>query len=598
METKKIISIITPSYYCTEKEISDVKENLENWGFEKINDFTSKKQLFGKWAGEPKERLKKFNQAWNYDDGPIICCKGGSGLSHFIQKINKNFLKRKKIFVGYSDVTFLLNFINHKLKIITIHGPNALKDLDSQSIYALKNAMNMENYSLKFSKNNSFNFSDKKINGKIVGGNIGRLVELLQWVKLDFNSKIIFLEETGISEYHIFNYLNSLKNLKSFNPKAIIFGSLNVENDSLMKEMIKHLFPEIPLIFDLPAGHCLPNISIPIGSDCEIDIKEEKINFSFPEKDKEYALNYDFGKNPFKNTYSDKIKGKKFLFHEMTSINSMLKNYKGKNLIDYERLIILKNENKINYISSPIKIGSKKYLIAEFLDSNSTLLRKENYGWVVDSSLDNLELKELQIFKISDGFLITGKKQGKIQVFFGKTINRLKKLKILSERIDDIALLQNGSKIEIIFKQEYLVKFLRVNSIKEINQKSLSESKELFHFEKEETGNIVQLLKLKGGKIGVLGNFFRTSSFSKNNFGYPFIFVLNPKTKEVSSRRIILRRGELPDGECLSPEFYNLIFAGGLIRKKDKTYLYATIGKYNSYIIQIKDPFKYYEENF
>ncbi len=598
MEAKKNISIITPSYYCSEKEILEVKKNLEKWGFNKINDFTSKQELFGKWAGEPKERLKNFNQAWNYDCSPIICCKGGSGLSHFIPKISKSLLQRKKIFVGYSDVTFLLNFIHHKLKLITIHGPNALKELDTQSILALQNAINMENYSIKFSKRNSFNFNQDKIKGKILGGNLGRLVELLQWVKLDFKDKIIFLEETGISEHHIFNFLNAIKNSNSFKPKAIIFGSLNVENYSLMKEMVQHVFPKIPLIFDLPSGHCLPNISIPIGADCEIDFEKERINFIFPEKEKDYSVNIGNKKNSFNKVYSDKIKGKRFLFEEITSIDSMLKKYKGKNFINHEKLVILKNNHKINYLSSPLKMDKKEYLIAEFLDSNSTFLRKERYGWVGDSSLDRLELKELKIFKISKGFIIVGKKEGKIQLYFGKTINGVKKIKTLNKKIGDVVLLENGLRIEIIFKEEELIKYIRINSIEEINEKSFSKAKELFHFEKGETGNIIQVLKLKGGKIGILGNFFRKTAFSKNNFGYPFVFAINPKTQEVSSRRIILRRGELPDGECLSPEFYNLILAGGIIRKEDKTYLYATIGKYDSYVIRIKDPFLYYEKNY
>ena len=287
-------SIISPSYYCSEKEILNIKKNIKKIGFEKIEDFITKDGLFNKWAGSFDERLISLYSAWDSRSEVIMCCKGGSGVLHFLPFIKKNKLRKRKIFVGYSDITLLLHFLHRKLGVITIHGPNGLKELDKKSLSALKDALQMKNYSIKFNKEQVINGASKNfLNGKILGGNLARLTETLFYCSLNFKDKIVFFEECCSTEYKIFNRLVFLKNYPSFNPKAIVFGGLGVKNNKLMKEMIEYLFPKIPLIFDVNFGHTTPNISIPIGANCKIDFEERKIGFSFPKKHRKYAVKFD-----------------------------------------------------------------------------------------------------------------------------------------------------------------------------------------------------------------------------------------------------------------------------------------------------------------
>jgi muramoyltetrapeptide carboxypeptidase len=286
------VSILSPSYFCSKKEIKKVKENLDKIGFEKIDDFISKDISFNWWAGSINERLTSFCNAWNSDSEVVMCCKGGSGVSHFLPLIKAHKLKKKKIFVGYSDITLLLNFISKSLGIVTIHGPNGLKELDKRTIFSLKDALQMKNYGIRFAQKQCVNVSKSILEGKTIGGNLERLVETLYYVNLNFNNKIIFLEEVGHTEYKIFNLLVFLKNHPSFNPRALVFGGLGVKNKKLMREMILSLFPDIPLIFDLNFGHTTPNISIPIGVDCRIDFEKGVIGFFFSNKDRKYSIKF------------------------------------------------------------------------------------------------------------------------------------------------------------------------------------------------------------------------------------------------------------------------------------------------------------------
>ena len=151
------VTLITPSYYCLDAERKNILKNIGKIGFSEEEDFTTGNILFNKWVGSSEERLNNFYKAWNSNSKAIMCCKGGSGASHFMPLIKKRNLKKKKLLVGYSDITLLLNFISANLGILTIHGPNLSKKIDKKTLFALKNALEMKNYCLKFTKNQCYN---------------------------------------------------------------------------------------------------------------------------------------------------------------------------------------------------------------------------------------------------------------------------------------------------------------------------------------------------------------------------------------------------------------------------------------------------------
>ena len=287
----KICSILTPSYFCDGKELANTKKNIKKLGFDGFEDFKSGEKLFNKWAGSADERLEKFYSAWNSKSDVIMCCKGGSGSLHFLPLIKKYKLKGKKLFVGYSDITPLLTFLHVKLGMISIHGPNLSGKLDKISLLALKDALQMKDYGIEFKE--FTNVKQNPVKGKVIGGNLGRLVEGFPYISLNFRDKIVFLEETGFTEYKIFNLLVSLKNHPYFKPRALVFGGLGVKNNLLMREMIEYLFSDTPLIFDVSFGHTTPNLSIPLWANCEIDFRERKIRFSFPRRHKKYAVKFE-----------------------------------------------------------------------------------------------------------------------------------------------------------------------------------------------------------------------------------------------------------------------------------------------------------------
>jgi muramoyltetrapeptide carboxypeptidase len=288
--------LVELSYPSPKKEIKKAQRNLIILGFKEICTYNHSKKYFGKWAGDPEERLEKLYSAWNSSSPLVITLKGGSGISHFFQKIKKSKLKKRKLFCGYSDVTLMLLYLVHNLKFISLHGPNASKRLDKESIKFLKKALKMENYPLSFKKRNIINKSKKIIKGETTGGNLSRLVEFLVHNKINFSEKIVFLEDVNESHFKIFNKIMHLKNYRKFKPKAIIFGNMGIKENESLRKMIKNEFPKTPIIYGLPFGHQEPNITIPLGIQAEIDFSKKMIYFKFAKKYKKYSIDLDYQK--------------------------------------------------------------------------------------------------------------------------------------------------------------------------------------------------------------------------------------------------------------------------------------------------------------
>ena len=288
-------SLISPSYYVSSEEFKIAENNLKKIGFLDIENFSSEEKLFSKWAGKPDERLEKLEKAYSSDSSLIVAGKGGSGVMHFVDSIDKAVIKnKKKLVLGYSDVTALVNFLSFENGMIGLHGPNALKELDDLSFNFLKKALMMEDYNIGFEKSQILNSHVGKIEGQIFGGNLVRFVDLVRSFpgKFDLNDKILFFECNEKNRYELFNLFNLLKLYSSFNPKAILLGGFGFKYDNEFLEMIKFLFPQTPLVFDLPFGHSLPNITIPVGTNCIVDFESFKVDFSFPDSEKNYAIKF------------------------------------------------------------------------------------------------------------------------------------------------------------------------------------------------------------------------------------------------------------------------------------------------------------------
>lgn len=295
LEKGDTIGIVAPASNASFERVLEAKKNIENMGYKVVLGECTQKQWYS-YAGIDEERAREINVFFadkNID--AIICMRGGYGCNRLIELVDFEMIKNNpKIFVGYSDITTLHMAINEKTELVTFHGPMAVsnftgdynKETYNNFIDVVCNPV--ERREIKnFSKELGV-ISEGIGRGKLVGGNLATLVATLGTeYDLDYNGKILFLEEIGEKTYKVDRFLNQLKKHGVFDKvEGIILGDFkncppDSEKDMMLLEVFQNYFRDFdfgkPVIYDLESGHSEPMLTLPLGAMCEVNSFEKRV---------------------------------------------------------------------------------------------------------------------------------------------------------------------------------------------------------------------------------------------------------------------------------------------------------------------------------
>jgi muramoyltetrapeptide carboxypeptidase len=118
------IAIVAPASPCARDQVARGVVELETWGFEVVVDARVYESC-GYVAGEPAARAAHLHEV--FDDptvAGIVCTRGGYGSVQLLPHLDLARIGRTpKVFVGYSDITTLLNAFTLRAGFVTFHGP-------------------------------------------------------------------------------------------------------------------------------------------------------------------------------------------------------------------------------------------------------------------------------------------------------------------------------------------------------------------------------------------------------------------------------------------------------------------------------------------
>lgn len=289
------IGLLAPSGPVKQERIERAIKAMEDLGL-KVVLGESCRSYHGFLAGDDELRANDINLMFHDKNiNGIFAIRGGYGAARLLDLLDYDMIKKNpKVFAGYSDVTALHNVLNEKCKLITFHTPMA-----STEFYK-----GVDDYTLDYFKKNIF--SDEplgaidnpngqelkslvcgKAKGKLIGGNLSLVVSSMGTpYELDTKGRILFLEEVDESPYKIDRMLLQLKQCGKFkDAEGIILGAWTNceakegENSLDLIEVFEELIkPENkPTIYNLACGHCMPTLSLPMGSKVKINGDKCKI---------------------------------------------------------------------------------------------------------------------------------------------------------------------------------------------------------------------------------------------------------------------------------------------------------------------------------
>lgn len=239
-------------------------------------------------AGDDRERAAELAAYFaDPEVRAIFAARGGYGSGRLLPLLDFSALGRTpKIFVGFSDVTFLLNPLVERSEMICFHGP-MVGPAYGPSPRSLDHLMRLlRGETVAFEMEAREVVRPGAAEGELIGGCLSVVVAMLgtPWAP-DFAGKILFLEDTGEKAYRIDRMLVQLRQSGALGKVAgIVFGGLPAPDGSEQEHRLTVQFIaqqtanlDCPVLCGIEAGHGTENLAIPFGVRANLDSRAMRL---------------------------------------------------------------------------------------------------------------------------------------------------------------------------------------------------------------------------------------------------------------------------------------------------------------------------------
>ncbi|MBN8555028.1 MAG: LD-carboxypeptidase [Deltaproteobacteria bacterium] len=197
------IALVRPAGFISDKILKKTAENLRSLGFCVVT-YLGKSKKDGFFSASDESRAAELNWAFSQPGiSAIFCCRGGYGSVRTFSHISKTQIQKwkPKIFVGYSDMTYVHQILQNEMGLVSFHGPLSgflnKKDLKVfvQSLLDLPRAQKQKWSEVKIYKKGS-------ARGKLLGGNLS-LLQVAGRAALPKVPMILAIEDVNENFYRI-----------------------------------------------------------------------------------------------------------------------------------------------------------------------------------------------------------------------------------------------------------------------------------------------------------------------------------------------------------------------------------------------------------
>jgi len=233
------------------------------------------RQQKGYLAGEAYHRARDLTEFFQREDiAAIFCARGGFGSVQLLPHLSVGLTSFPKVFVGYSDITILLNWLLQECKMVTFHAPMVAMELAK----GLEGRSKELFWGLLTGKKTAWDVQLGEVirrgtvEASMMGGCLSVLTTTLGTAyEINPAGKLLFLEDVGEKPYRIERMLTHLKMAGKFEKLAgLVLGQFsNCDGDGSrdLRQIVGDLFHKAPypVVMGMPAGHGDEQITLPFG---------------------------------------------------------------------------------------------------------------------------------------------------------------------------------------------------------------------------------------------------------------------------------------------------------------------------------------------
>jgi muramoyltetrapeptide carboxypeptidase len=235
---------------------------------------------------EDERRAENLMRIWlNPEVKAVVAATGGYGAARILPYLDPDVFRRNpKSFVGYSDITALHLWLMRRAQLRVFHGPT-LDDLSlggtDPTVLSLLSALSTSRPQMDLGRDVARAVRPGKAVGRLTGGNLSLVQQSIGTpYEIDTKDAILFLEETrdpmSVADERLL-HLRAAGLLRHV--RGIVFGQLSLDRseedefEDFLLDLVSDL--HVPILMDFPAGHEVPNLTLPLGTEVEL-IADEK----------------------------------------------------------------------------------------------------------------------------------------------------------------------------------------------------------------------------------------------------------------------------------------------------------------------------------
>jgi muramoyltetrapeptide carboxypeptidase len=247
---------------------------------------------FYNFSNVDEVRYEDFVDALHSDADAVWCFRGGYGSDRILsQAVRHNMLAPEvaKLFIGFSDITNLHNYMNTHWQWSTLHGPSlkqvALNALDAADVDTTINIIfgKINEVTLHLVPLNAAAKQPAKIQGQMAGGNLITIQSAIgtPW-QMPVEDKIILFEDVDEAPYRIARvFQHFLASGQLQNARAVILGDFTEQGKTseLMLKVLQEFadYCTLPVLRYEGIGHGTRNHPIPFGTETHLTLGEEPL---------------------------------------------------------------------------------------------------------------------------------------------------------------------------------------------------------------------------------------------------------------------------------------------------------------------------------
>jgi len=230
---------------------------------------------------EDKKRAENLMAIWRDPEvKAVICGTGGYGAVRILPYLDPDLFRRNpKAFVGYSDITALHLWLMRRAGLRVFHGPT-VDDLapaaGDPTLTSLLTALTTPRPDIAIGRNVARAVRPGRAVGRLTGGNLSLVQQTIGTpYEIDTRDAILFLEEIhdpmSVCDERLL-HLRAAGLLRHV--RGIVFGQLSLDRseedefEDFLLDLVSDL--DIPILMDFPAGHEVPNLTLPLGTEMEL----------------------------------------------------------------------------------------------------------------------------------------------------------------------------------------------------------------------------------------------------------------------------------------------------------------------------------------